>query len=137
MEEKNKITKKKESKTSEANMPVLRGVRLRARGRTFQGHVTKKLPGRVTIEFQRMKKIPKYERYEKRKTKLHARTPKELEEQIQVGSLIEIGETRPISKNSIDKTRKNKKRKTRIRKNSGLGKSISTKRRPKNERRSI
>lgn len=75
------------------------GIRkLKVRGRTFEGIVTKKLSGRVTIQFERMVKVAKYERYEKRKTKLHARLPKCMEERVEEGGLIEIGETRPISK---------------------------------------
>ncbi len=71
---------------------------LKLRGRTFEGIVIKKLPGRVTIQFERMLKVKKYERYEKRKTKLHARLPDCLKHEIEVGDLIEISETRPISK---------------------------------------
>jgi small subunit ribosomal protein S17 len=72
--------------------------RLKLRGRTFEGIVIKKLPGRVTISFERMFKIPKYERYERRKTKLHARLPDCLKDKINEGDLIEICETRPLSK---------------------------------------
>ncbi|MGK0232092.1 MAG: small subunit ribosomal protein S17 [Patescibacteria group bacterium] len=72
--------------------------KLRLRGRIFQGNVVKKTIGKVAIEFTRMLKIPKYERYEKRKTKLHARLPDCMKNEVQVGDLIEISETRPISK---------------------------------------
>ncbi|MCD4770813.1 30S ribosomal protein S17 [archaeon] len=72
--------------------------KLKMRGRTFQGEVVKKLPGRVTIAFERMLKLPKYERYEKRRTKIHARLPDCMKDDVAVGDLIEIAETRPISK---------------------------------------
>jgi small subunit ribosomal protein S17 len=72
--------------------------KLKMRGRTFQGKVIKTLPGRVTIQFERMLKLPKYERYEKRKTKIHARLPDCISGEVAVGDLIEISETRPISK---------------------------------------
>ena len=72
--------------------------KLKMRGRTFGGVVIRKFPGRVTIQFERMLKIPKYERYEKRKTKIHARLPDCMKSDVEVGDLIQIAETRPISK---------------------------------------
>lgn len=72
--------------------------KLKLRGRTFEGTVIKKLHGRVTIQFERILKVRKYERYEKRRTKLHARLPECLEQDIGVGDLIEIAECRPLSK---------------------------------------
>ena len=68
------------------------------RGRTFKGKVIKKFPRRVAIEFERTLFIKKYERYSKKKTKLHARLPKCLENSINIGDYIEIKECRPISK---------------------------------------
>ncbi len=68
------------------------------RGRTFKGKVIKKFPRRVAIEFERTIYIKKYERYSKRKTKLHARLPKCMENIINLGDYIEIKECRPISK---------------------------------------
>lgn len=72
--------------------------KLKTRGRTFEGIVVKKLHSRVTIQFERMLKLPKYERYEKRKTKIHARLPDCINSSIEVGDLIQIAETRPVSK---------------------------------------
>ncbi|MEI6058490.1 MAG: 30S ribosomal protein S17 [archaeon] len=72
--------------------------RVKTRGRVFQGTVIRKFHGRVTIQFERMLYIQKYERYEKRKTKLHARLTKCMENDVNMGDLIEIAETRPISK---------------------------------------
>ena len=68
------------------------------RGRSFKGTVIRKFPKRVVIEFERTIYIKKYERYSKRKTKLHARLPESMSNDIQVGDYIEIKECRPISK---------------------------------------
>jgi small subunit ribosomal protein S17 len=71
---------------------------LKVRGRIFEGKVTKKFPTRITIEFGRMIYIKKYERYLKSKTKIHARLPKCMESEINLGDLIQIQECRPLSK---------------------------------------
>ena len=78
--------------------PIHGDKKLKLRGRTFEGTVIKKLPGRITIQFERMLKLPKYERYEKRKTKIHARLPDCMKDDVEVGDLVQIAETRPISK---------------------------------------
>jgi small subunit ribosomal protein S17 len=78
--------------------PVHGDKKLKSHGRFFEGFIKKKLPGRVTIEFERIIKIPKYERYEKRKTKIHARLPECMEKDVNEGDLILVEETRPISK---------------------------------------
>jgi len=71
---------------------------LKVRGRIFEGRVTKKFATRITIEFERMIYVRKYERYYRSKTKIHAHLPKCMENQINVGDLIQIQETRPLSK---------------------------------------
>jgi small subunit ribosomal protein S17 len=68
------------------------------RGRSFRGKVIKKFPKRAVIEFDRTLYVPKYERYSKRKTKLHARLPECMANDINLGDFIEITECRPISK---------------------------------------
>jgi small subunit ribosomal protein S17 len=78
--------------------PVHGSKKLKLHGRVFEGIVTKKLHGRVKIEFERILKVPKYERYEKRKTKIHAKLPDCLSNEIEEGDLIHIEETRPTSK---------------------------------------
>ncbi len=78
--------------------PVHGKDKLKLRGRIFEGIVIRKLSDKVTIEMERMFKIPKYERYEKRKTKIHARLFPCLKNEFSVGDLIEVSETRPISK---------------------------------------
>jgi len=100
-----KETIKKTEKKTEENVickdrlcPKHGDKKLKMRGRVFQGKVVKVLPGRVSIEFERMLKLPKYERFEKRKTKIHARLPDCMKDDVAIGDLIEIAETRPISK---------------------------------------
>jgi len=68
------------------------------RGRAFRGYVIKKFPKRIVIEFERIIYIRKYERYLKRKTKLHARLPECMFNEINIGDYVEIKECRPLSK---------------------------------------
>ncbi len=98
--EKKETKKVKEEKVSCADQFCPRhGSRpIKLRGRNFEGKVIRKFKGRVTIEFERILKVRKYERYEKRRTKLHARLPDCMENEINIGDLIEITECRPISK---------------------------------------
>jgi len=99
-----KIENKKEKKVesnvtcSDRLCPWHGDKKLKLRGRTFEGAVINKLNGRVTIQFERMLKIEKYDRYEKRKTKIHARLTPCMQEEVSVGDLISVAETRPISK---------------------------------------
>lgn len=72
--------------------------RINLRGRTFKGKIIKKFAHRVCIEFERTVYIKKYERYSKRKTKLHARIPENFAETLNLGDYIEIKECRPLSK---------------------------------------
>ncbi|MEM1535157.1 MAG: 30S ribosomal protein S17 [Candidatus Pacearchaeota archaeon] len=73
---------------------------LSVRGRRFEGKVVRKniVQKKVTIEFERYLYLPKYERYLKRFTRIHAHLPDCLSSLINVGDTIEIGETRPLSK---------------------------------------
>ena len=71
---------------------------LKSRGKIFEGTVIRKFHKRITIEFERMIYVKKYERYKKSKTKIHARLPVCIEKQIQVGDFIKIQECRPLSK---------------------------------------
>jgi len=68
------------------------------RGRSFKGTVIRKFAKRIVIEFERTIFIKKYERYSKRKTKLHARLPECMNKDVEVGDYVEIKECRPISK---------------------------------------
>jgi len=70
---------------------------LKVRGRIFEGKLIKLDTSRKsTIEFLRLKHIPKYERYEKRTTKIHAHTPKCVD--VKEGDTIIVGECRKLSK---------------------------------------
>ncbi len=70
---------------------------LRTRGRKFTGIVTSdKMSKTVTVAWERRKYIPKYERYEKRRSKVKAHNPESIN--AETGDLVEIEETRPISK---------------------------------------
>ena len=71
---------------------------LKSRGKTFKGIVISKHDKRIAIEFERMIHVRKYERYAKSKTKVHARLPKCMEKEINLGDLIKIQECRPLSK---------------------------------------
>ena len=71
---------------------------LKVRGRTFKGYVIRKLPRRIAIEFERTIYIRKYERYMKKKTKIHARLPKCRENDVKIGDYVLVGECRPLSK---------------------------------------
>lgn len=70
---------------------------VKVRGRIFEGTVIKKLPKRVKIVFERTLYVPKYERFEKRKTKIHARLPDCMDDIVE-GDYIEVQECRPLSK---------------------------------------
>jgi len=66
-------------------------------GRIFQGTViSAKAQKTVTVEWERKKYIPKYERYEKRRTKVKAHAPECV--MFEKGDVVEINECRPISK---------------------------------------
>ncbi len=72
--------------------------KLKVRGRTFEGKVVRKFPRRITIGFERMTYIRKYERYAKSKTKIHARLPMCIEDKIDIGDIVLVKECRPLSK---------------------------------------
>lgn len=67
------------------------------RGREFKGTVTSdKMMDTVTVEWPRRRYVAKYQRYEKKKSKVKAHNPKEID--AKQGDLVRIQETRPISK---------------------------------------
>ncbi len=70
---------------------------LSVRGRTFEGVVVSdKMSRAVTIEMERMHVIPKYERYERRTSKLHAHNPPCIT--ARTGDRVKIMECRRLSK---------------------------------------
>lgn len=71
--------------------------KLPTHGREFQGVVTSdKMMDTVTVEWPRRRYVAKYQRYEKRRSKVKAHNPKEID--AKVGDTVRIVETRPISK---------------------------------------
>jgi small subunit ribosomal protein S17 len=92
-----KETKKNtEKEMSKKDIISLLGVA--ARGRIFEGIVVTKHPKRIAIELIRTVYIPKYERYSKKKTKVHARVPESMEDKVQIGDTVRVQQCRPLSK---------------------------------------
>jgi len=71
---------------------------LSVRGRKFEGIVKKIVGQRAVLELKRMIYYPKYERFARLKSKLHAHIPKCLGGKIKIGDHVEVGECRPLSK---------------------------------------
>ncbi len=70
---------------------------LKVRGRIFNANVTKTdINKSATVEFLNFYYIPKYERYEKRTTRLKVHNPPCINAKI--GDYVKIMESRPISK---------------------------------------
>lgn len=70
---------------------------LRTRGRIFEGKVVStKTRKTAVVEIQFLRSVPKYERYEKRKTKLHVHIPDCYK--INEGDTIKFMECRKLSK---------------------------------------
>ena len=89
---------KTEKKAEPAEIGQKKAKSVGTRGRIFEGVVIRKFPMRVTIEFERTEFIPKYKRYLKKKTRINDRLPEHLVSEIQIGDLIRVQETRPLSK---------------------------------------
>ena len=70
---------------------------LSVRGRSFEGVVVSdKMAKTVTVEIVGMRKVPKYERYERRTSKLHAHNPPCIS--ARAGDRVRIMECRRLSK---------------------------------------
>ncbi len=70
---------------------------LKVRGRMFVGKVIKNLAHKTAkIEFQYLKPLTKYERYEKKRTRLQVHIPPCIK--IKLGDQVKVIECRPISK---------------------------------------
>ena len=67
-----------------------------SRGRSFEGIVTKKFSTRIVVEFERVVHVPKYERFYKKKSRLHARLL--AGQDVKVGDHVLVRECRPLSK---------------------------------------
>jgi small subunit ribosomal protein S17 len=67
------------------------------RGRTFTGTViAAKMPLTATIQWERRKFVPKYERYEKRRTRIKAHNPENIN--AVEGDVVVVQECRRLSK---------------------------------------
>jgi len=74
---------------------IIKGKPLSTRGRTFIGVViSNRMTKTVTVEWERRKYVTKFQRYEKRRTRVKAHD----EMGCEIGDIVEIVETRPISK---------------------------------------
>lgn len=70
---------------------------LRTRGMTFKGAVASaRAPKTAVIEVQYVRRVPKYERYEKLHSKIHAHVPECMS--VQEGDVVEVAECRKVSK---------------------------------------
>lgn len=70
---------------------------LRVRGRIFEGRVVSdKAPATVTVTWDYLHYIPKYERYMRKRTKISAHNPACIA--AKAGEVVRIMECRPISK---------------------------------------
>ncbi len=71
--------------------------RLKCRGKIFSGVVVStKMQKTATVEFARQYYLPKYERYEKRRTSIKAHNPECIN--AKDGDIVRISECRPLSK---------------------------------------
>jgi small subunit ribosomal protein S17 len=67
------------------------------RGSTFVGKVeSTKMEKSATVRWEYSESVPKYERYERRNTKVTTHVPEDLE--VEEGDRVRIAETKPISK---------------------------------------
>ncbi len=83
-------------KKAEARKEPMKAIIVGTRGRFFYGYVTKKFENRAVVEFERTVKVHKYERFMRKKTRLHSRIPSGLS--VNVGDYVKVQECRPLSK---------------------------------------
>ncbi len=70
--------------------------KISSHGRFFSGYITKKFSKRIVLEFERTVYVKKYERFFKKKIRIHARLPSSIE--VNIGDLVKVQECRPLSK---------------------------------------
>ena len=67
------------------------------RGKTFTGKVVSaKMHKTVVVQWERRVLIPKFQRYEKRRSKIKAHNPESID--AQEGDMVQVQQTRPLSK---------------------------------------
>ena len=82
---------------SEQYSQIAKDEDLSIRGGTFVGTVeSTKMQKSATVRWEYANKVPKYERYERRNTKITTHVPESLD--ISKGDKVRVAETRPISK---------------------------------------
>lgn len=82
---------------SEQYSQIAKDEDLSIRGGTFVGTVeSTKMQKSATVRWEYANNVPKYERYERRNTKITAHVPESLD--ISKGDQVRVAETRPISK---------------------------------------
>ncbi|MFP4111632.1 MAG: 30S ribosomal protein S17 [Candidatus Woesearchaeota archaeon] len=70
---------------------------LKLRGREFVGTVTSdKMRNTVTVSWTRRRYLPKYERYERKMSKIKAHNPESID--AKEGDMVRVMECRPLSK---------------------------------------
>jgi small subunit ribosomal protein S17 len=70
---------------------------MRTHGRTFTGKViSDRMSRTVTVAWERRHFVPKFQRYERRYSKVKAHNPDEID--AKMGDIVTIMETKPISK---------------------------------------
>lgn len=90
------MNKEKKLKMENKQKDIAVAREVSSRGRIFEGTITKKFPTRVVIEFERTVYVKKYERFYKKKTRIHAHLLKGMN--VDVGDYIKVQECRPLSK---------------------------------------
>ncbi len=100
MAEKKKTEKKENEQQDKQELPptlLVKHKPVSLRGRTFKGTVVSdRMHKTVIVEWERKRIVRKYERFEKRKTRIYAHNPEEIN--AKVGDLVIVKETRPLSK---------------------------------------
>jgi len=90
-----KTKKETNVECNDKNCPFHAG--FRTHGRVLVGKVIKLSSAKtLQIEIPRLIYVPKYERYEKKRTRLHVHFPPCIK--VEVGDTVKVMETRPISK---------------------------------------
>jgi len=114
--EETKAKSENAQKSAEKSLVGTSKIPIATRGRTFKGFVVKKFSKRVVVDFERTVYVQKYERFYKKKTRLHARLPDVLANEINIGDYVSLIETRPLSKiihfivlGKVEKTKEAKK----------------------------
>ncbi len=75
----------------------VKGKPITVHGRKFTGRVVStRMAKTVSVERERLVYLPKYERYEKRRTRIKAHVPEGMT--VEEGDIVTIYETRPLSK---------------------------------------